>query len=180
MRVGCEMSYHPRRILPPGETRKRKEREAFYSAAPGAVAKTTTPRPFPRPPPVPVPAPAPAPAPAKAAGKAKPAEEKGDNRLLAGYMALEFLTKGTLFGQRVNPARLEAAPVSVYGRPAEPKRAKPGAEPSHKKKKKEEHGGKGKEEHASYADVAGILKSEGAHLPGIVNPTQLARWIHQT
>ncbi|KAF8014361.1 hypothetical protein BT93_H0255 [Corymbia citriodora subsp. variegata] len=174
MRVGWEMSYHPRRILPPGETRKRKEREAFYGAAPSAVTKTTTPRPFPRPAPVP----APAPAPAQAAGKAKPAEEKADNRLLAGYMAHEFLTKGTLFGQRVDPARLEAVPVS--GKPAEQKRPKPpGAEPSGgaaARKKKEG----GEEEHASYADVAGILKSEGAHIPGIVNPTQLARWIHQT
>lgn len=155
------MSYHARRILPPGETRKRKERESFYTAAPGAVAKTTTPRPFVRP--------APAPAPAQAAGKAKPAGEKSDGRLLAGYMAHEFLTKGTLFGQRFDPARLEAAPAS--GKPAEPKRAKPEAEPSVDAKE---------EGHASYADVAGILKSDGAHIPGIVNPTQLARWIHQT
>ncbi|XP_030534057.1 uncharacterized protein LOC115743429 [Rhodamnia argentea] len=159
MRLGWEMSYHPRRILPPGETRKRKERESFYTAAPSAVAKTTTPRPLFRP----------ATAPAQAAGKAKPAGEKSDCRLLAGYMAHEFLTMGTLFGQSLDPARLEAAPAS--GKPAEPKRAKPEAEPT----------GEAKEEgHASYADVAGILKSDGAHIPGIVNPTQLARWIHQT
>ncbi|KAI6694104.1 hypothetical protein NL676_021814 [Syzygium grande] len=57
-------------------------------------------------------------------------------------------------------------------KPAEPKRARQaGAEPSR---------GAAEEEHASYADVAGILKSDGAHIPGIVNPTQLARWIHQT
>ncbi|XP_056166699.1 uncharacterized protein LOC130137968 [Syzygium oleosum] len=164
------MSYHPRRILPPGESRKRKERESFYGAAPGGtVAKTTT-----TPRPLLAPRPAPAPAPARAAGKAKPAAEKGggDNRLLAGYMAHEFLTKGTLLGQGFDPARFEAAAPAPPGKPAEPKRAKQaGAEPS---------GGAAEEEHASYADVAGILKSDGAHIPGIVNPTQLARWIHQT
>ena len=86
------------------------------------------------------------------------------NRLLAGYMAYEFLTQGTLFGQKFDPARAEAVPLS--GGSAEWKRGKPeAAQPG------------GSREHRSYAEVASILKTEGAHIPGIVNPTQLARWI---
>ncbi|KAK9665771.1 hypothetical protein RND81_14G135000 [Saponaria officinalis] len=84
------------------------------------------------------------------------------NRILAGYMAQEYLTKGTLFGQKFDPARAEAVPVSA----AEPKR-KPGlAEPV------------GLKPNRGYAEVAQILMGcDGAHIPGIVNPTQLARWI---
>ncbi|CAO2832213.1 unnamed protein product [Amaranthus hypochondriacus] len=82
------------------------------------------------------------------------------NRLLAGYMAHEFLTKGTLFGQKFDPARAEALPVSA----AEPKR-KAAVEPGSIKPNR------------SYADVAQLLKADGTHIPGIVNPTQLARWI---
>ncbi|CAA2989621.1 embryo sac development arrest [Olea europaea subsp. europaea] len=29
----------------------------------------------------------------------------------------------------------------------------------------------------SYAEVASLLKGDGAHIPGILNPTQLAGWI---
>lgn len=88
------------------------------------------------------------------------------NRLLAGYMAYEFLTKGTLFGQKFDPGRAEAVPVVA----AEPKRGRlsqPGkeAEPS------------GKPKPQSYAEVANLMKSDGVHIPGVVNPTQLARWI---
>ncbi|KAK3190375.1 hypothetical protein Dsin_029936 [Dipteronia sinensis] len=133
------MSHHPRRILTPQASRKRKEREAFYpyklsASAPAqaqaqAVANTT----------------------ATKAGKQNPVCSNG---LLAGYMAFEFLTKGTLMGEKYDPGRAEAVPVSVSS-----------AEPSVKK------------EHKSYAEVASILKSDGAHIPGIVNPTQLSRWI---
>ncbi|XP_021752242.1 uncharacterized protein LOC110717785 [Chenopodium quinoa] len=82
------------------------------------------------------------------------------NRLLAGYMAHEFLTKGTLFGQKFDPARAEAVPVQ----PLSPKesRVRPGL---------------GRVANRSYADVAQLLKGDGTHIPGIVNPTQLARWI---
>ncbi|PKU62643.1 uncharacterized protein LOC110112863 [Dendrobium catenatum] len=68
------------------------------------------------------------------------------NRLLAGYLAHEFLTSGTLFGQMWDPAR-SVQPV----RKPEPVMA--------------------------YADVAVLLKGNGAHIPGVVNPTQLARWL---
>lgn len=147
------MSYNSRRILPPGASRKRKEREAFYSFKPSTH---------------PLPPPPPPSASAQAAAK-KPAVSKAEepassNRLLAGYMAYEFLTKGTLFGQKFDPARAEAVPVGGSSA-AESKRPKPETEPSLKK------------EHQSYAEVASILKTDGAHIPGIVNPTQLARWI---
>ncbi|XP_010670981.2 uncharacterized protein LOC104887902 [Beta vulgaris subsp. vulgaris] len=83
------------------------------------------------------------------------------NRLLAGYMAHEFITKGTLFGQKFDPARAEAIPVSA----AEPKRKPPVQVES------------GLKSNRSYAEVAQLLKGDGTHIPGIVNPTQLARWI---
>ena len=70
------------------------------------------------------------------------------NRLLAGYMAYEFITRGTLLGQDW----CSAEPV----------------------KEREREAGAVQD---SYAEVASILKTEGAHIPGIVNPTQLARWI---
>ncbi|KAI9193992.1 hypothetical protein LWI28_002108 [Acer negundo] len=131
------MSHHPRRILTPQASRKRKEREAFYqyklsaSVQAQAAANTT----------------------ASKAGTPNPICSNG---LLAGYMAYEFLTKGTLMGEKYDPARAEAMPVSGSS-----------AEPSVKKK-----------EHKSYAEVASILKSDGAHIPGIVNPTQLSRKQH--
>ncbi|XP_059632326.1 actin cytoskeleton-regulatory complex protein pan1-like [Cornus florida] len=151
------MSHHPRRILSPGASRKRKEREAFYSLKPPA-------------PPPPPPRPAVKPPAVAATMSSKSAEPVLSNRLLAGYMAHEFLTKGTLFGQKWDPVRAEAVPVSSSS--AELKRTKPSqsseAEPSGKMKQQQQQ---------SYAEVASLLMRDGAHIPGIVNPTQLARWI---
>lgn len=79
------------------------------------------------------------------------------NRLLAGFMACEFLSKGTLLGQKFDPARLEVD--------ANNKKVESRSQPS------------GKLEPTTYAEVANMLKSDGAHIPGVVNPTQLARWI---
>lgn len=109
------MSYNGRRILTPGASKKRKERETQGS---------------------------------------KGGEPVCSNRLLAGYMAYEFLTKGTLLGQKFDPARAQAVPVAGSS-----------AEPSVKK------------EHQNYAEVASILKTDRTHIAGIVNPMQLARWI---
>ncbi|XP_027165885.1 uncharacterized protein LOC113765838 [Coffea eugenioides] len=90
-----------------------------------------------------------------------------NNRLLAGYMAYEFLTEGTLLGQKFDPARAQAAPVQSAGshsRKVERSwRNKPEAEPN-------------KLRSQSYAEVASLLKSDGNHIPGVVNPTELARW----
>ncbi|KAI8566517.1 hypothetical protein RHMOL_Rhmol02G0046700 [Rhododendron molle] len=145
--------HHPRRIQTPSASRKRKEMEALYPRKPPAppFAAATTTAPFKAP--------------------AEPAAPS--NRLLAGYMAHEFLTKGTLLGQKWDPARAEALPVSNGS--GEPKRAKPAeeAEPS-RKGKREKHDDCDDER---YAEVARLLKEDGAHVAGIVNPTQLTRWI---
>lgn len=133
------MSYQASRILSPGASRKRKEREVLYSLKPSATST---------------------------AAASKSGEPQLSNRLLAGYMAYEFLKKGTLFGQKFDPARAEAVPL--VSSLAESKRWKPVAEAAVASMKKE---------HQSYAEVASILKTDGAHIPGVVNPTQLARWI---
>ncbi|KAL8486679.1 hypothetical protein ACS0TY_022919 [Phlomoides rotata] len=150
------MNYPPRRLTAPGASRKRKEVEPFHPstlpkplAPPTSVTRAvigtnsvlTSPRGADQQPPL------------------------SSNRLLAGYMAHEFLTKGTLFGQIFDPSRAEAMPVSS----AESKRSKQekDAEPNRKSKPKPQ----------SYADVANLLKSDGVHIPGVVNPTQLVRWI---
>lgn len=134
------MNHHPRRILPPGGTRKRKEREGLgLCFSPGPPPPTTT-------------------------AYSAPAVEAGNvmsqNRLLASYMAHEFLTKGTLFGQKFEPAGAEALALSTSNSAAP-------AQPMSVMRK----------EHHSYAEVASIVKSDGTHIPGIVNPTQLSRWM---
>jgi hypothetical protein len=127
------MSYHSRRTLTPGASKKRKEREALsYSMKPKSAS----------------------------AQPASNLDEPISSNRLAGYMAYEFLTEGTLLGQKFDPARAEV--MSLAGGSVEcSKRGEPGK----------------KKEHKSYAEVASILKGEGAHIPGIVNPCQLARWI---
>lgn len=138
------MSHHPRRILTAQASRKRKEREPFYSFKPSPTAQA---------------------APYTASkSNASSGEPLSCNRLLAGYLAHEFLTKGTFLGQKFDPARAEAVPL-VGSANETSKRTKPEAEPNVKKENK------------SYAEVASILKVDGAHIPGVVNPTQLARWI---
>ncbi|CAI0436906.1 unnamed protein product [Linum tenue] len=122
-------------MLPPGESRKRKDREstpAFYPAA------------KPSPPP-----------------STMPNTSSNNNGLLAGYFAYEFLTRGTILGEKFDPAKSTDAAVKGGAVPA--------AEEGRKKNKEDEE--------KSYAEVASLLKTERAHIPGIVNPTQLARWI---
>ncbi|KAL1561710.1 hypothetical protein AAHA92_04379 [Salvia divinorum] len=139
-------SYPARRILTPGASRKRKETEAplvpltsVTRAVSGTAQVTTT------------------------SSKGAEPQPVASNRLLAGYMAYEFLTKGTLFGQKFDPGRAEAMPVNT----AEPKRNRHGKEAEPVVKPKPQ----------SYAEVANIIRSDAVHIPGVVNPTQLARWI---
>lgn len=89
------------------------------------------------------------------------------NRLLAGYMAYEFLTKGTILGREFNPGRAEAIPSAA----AQWKKSKSEAAPPEILKK--EH------QIQSYTEVATILKTTGGHIPEIVNPTQLGRWLQK-
>ncbi|KAL0414280.1 UNVERIFIED_CONTAM: hypothetical protein Sradi_1629900 [Sesamum radiatum] len=158
------MSYQARRILTPGASRKRKEREVFYPS--------TSSKPLPPPTAVSrgVSGAYPATTSSRGAEQQQPPPPLSSNRLLAGYMAYEFLSKGTLFGQKFDPARAEAVPVNS----ADSKRnrqsqsqVQPSAETEPSVKSKPQ----------SYAEVANLLKSDGAHIPGVVNPTQLARWI---
>lgn len=150
------MNYPPRRLTTPGASRKRKEVEPFHPstlpkplvpptsvtrAVSGTNSVITSP---------------------KGADQQQPLSS---NRLLAGYMAYEFLKKGTLFGQKFDPSRAEAMPVSS----SESKRSK--------QSNANKEAGKSKPKPQSYADVANLLKSDGVHIPGVVNPTQLARWI---
>ncbi|XVE77955.1 hypothetical protein DITRI_Ditri13aG0105700 [Diplodiscus trichospermus] len=90
------------------------------------------------------------------------------NQLLAGYLAHEFLTRGTLLGQMRDPVRSrQTESESMKGvKEAEPcDRSRTGdAKP-------------GEEKHRRYVEVANLLKGEGAHIPDIVNPSQLARFL---
>jgi hypothetical protein len=72
----------------------------------------------------------------------------GGNKLLAGHLAHEFLAHGTLLGRRIEPSRGATAPAR--------------AEPDPKRR---------------YAEVSWLLMASGAHVPGVVNPTQLGRWL---
>ncbi|KAG1353986.1 hypothetical protein COCNU_07G000980 [Cocos nucifera] len=129
------MSSHPRPASPLGASRKRKDRDWSDSPRTQMPPKDEP----------------------NSLAAAHPAPSS--NRLLAGYLAHEFLTKGTLFGQRWEPARsepeksLETVPPGVRD---EPDRAKP---------------------QRAYVEVSRLVKTEGVHIPGVVNPTQLARWL---
>ncbi|GAA0146153.1 hypothetical protein LIER_06175 [Lithospermum erythrorhizon] len=92
----------------------------------------------------------------------KPSPKPSHNHLLAGYLAHEFLSKGTLFGQTWDPARAEAIPVGGSSR----------VKQKQKRKIIEVD-----DRYVRYKEVTEILKSEGAHIPGIVNPTQLGRFL---
>ncbi|RVW53797.1 uncharacterized protein LOC100242917 [Vitis vinifera] len=137
------MKHPPRRVATPTASDKRKEREAFYAPEIPKIPKLAAPR----------------------AGSSKPYEPAYRNQLLAGYLAHEFLTKGTLLGEKWDPDRADAAPVPVEFKRKEKGKGKGRAEPS-------------AEAYNRYVEVADLLKRDGAHLPGIVNPTQLGRFLH--
>ncbi|XP_010264996.1 PREDICTED: uncharacterized protein LOC104602843 [Nelumbo nucifera] len=144
--------HHPRRVLTPGVSRKRKEREGFDAHALKVSTTTTT------------------------ASKEEPASA---NKLLAGYLAQEFLRKGTLLGQKWDPARAEATPI-------ESRKPNPGILNHHHHQQKAAEAAELKPptrnaaasvKHPSYDDVARLLKADGTHIAGIVNPKQLAEWL---
>ncbi|XP_057425148.1 uncharacterized protein LOC130718558 [Lotus japonicus] len=166
------MRLPPRRVLTPSTTtNKRKERDD----------------PFERPAPVSIPIPVPGPtsklpkpdnkpitprlgaepiqntaagATTSKVSVSEPMMMPPSNQLLAGYLAHEYLTKGTLLGQPWVPAKTDG-----------PTKAEDGEE-GRKAAAAEE------EERERYAEVAGLLRGGGTHLPGVVNPTQLARFLH--
>ncbi|KAK1290444.1 hypothetical protein QJS10_CPB18g01961 [Acorus calamus] len=87
-------------------------------------------------------------------------------RLLAGYFAHEFLTRGTLFGQKFDPARAEAAAALQAKQPQQEK--SPNADTARLQPD---------EPPVGYSDVAYLLKTDGAHIPSVYNPAQLVRWM---
>ncbi|KAJ9176469.1 hypothetical protein P3X46_011778 [Hevea brasiliensis] len=124
----------PRRVL---TTNKRKEREGFdslKSSPPSSPTPTPTKLPKPTTP---------------QAGSGKLSEPVSFNQILAGYLAHEYLSKGTIYGQPFGP--------SEGGEEEE-------AEPSEGNYKR-------------YVEVSSLLKADGAHLPGVVNPSQLSRFL---
>ncbi|KAK9265842.1 hypothetical protein L1049_027075 [Liquidambar formosana] len=129
---------YSRRVLTPWASNKRKERECF-----DAVKPSTTKIPKPNIP--------------------KPGSLASRNVLLAGYLAHEFLTKGTLLGERWDPARSEAVPVSAELRRVKSSQMAKAELPV--------------EKYERYVEVASLLKTDGAHIAGIVNPSQLAGFL---
>ncbi|KAK9068752.1 hypothetical protein SSX86_012867 [Deinandra increscens subsp. villosa] len=132
----------PYGILPSGASRfKRKDRESLLP---------------PKRPPPPPPPPRAAVAASTTTGS-KGIEIASPNKLLAGYLAYEFLTKGTLLGQKLDAARSETGirPVTEPRTPVN-------------------NGGE------RYREITSLLMmktDEGGRIPGIVNPAQLWRWI---
>ncbi|KAI3829778.1 hypothetical protein L1987_03906 [Smallanthus sonchifolius] len=107
----------------------------------------------------------------------RPARVPSDNKLLAGYLAHEFLSKGTLFGQPWDPARADAVPVSAADHSAEFR--KPMKQLVSQKGKPSEPKPGDKRKFESYTQVSGLLMGKnGVHIPGIVNPTQLTRFLN--
>ncbi|EEF32535.1 conserved hypothetical protein [Ricinus communis] len=94
------------------------------------------------------------------AGSGMLSEPIASNQLLAGYLAFEYLTKGTLCGQPFDPCQAEAVPGEV----------KPGV--------KDEEAQPNKENYTRYVEVSNLLKADGAQLAGVINPSQLARFFH--
>ncbi|XP_022886091.1 uncharacterized protein LOC111402173 [Olea europaea var. sylvestris] len=99
----------------------------------------------------------------------KPVDQPAsNNKLLAGYLAHEFLTKSTLFGQPWDPAPVEAVPLSLNQKPSPSRKME--NEPQAKAENEEEN-------YLRYMEVSHLLKSDGAHVPGVFNPTQLTRFL---
>lgn len=99
-------------------------------------------------------------------GRVKGLEPTPSNQLLAGFLAHEFLTKGTLCGEPWDPSRaVECATISEADeRKGEPSRSQTrGAEPDKPER---------------YGELAELLRTSGTHVAGIVNPTQLSRFLH--
>ncbi|TKY52761.1 hypothetical protein E2542_SST24283 [Spatholobus suberectus] len=165
------MRLPPRRVLTPsGSTNKRKERDdPLDRPKPIPVAATTKllkpdkPNPCPGSEPV-----------TGTSNSTKGLEPtaKPSNQLLAGYLAHEFLTRGTLLGQPWAPPRAEGpkgkSSTEDGGSGEEGEPTATAAAPCRR----------AEEERERYAEVAGLLKGGGTQLPGVVNPTQLARFLH--
>ncbi|XP_023908974.2 uncharacterized protein LOC112020653 [Quercus suber] len=166
------MRLPPRRVLTPNATttttssattinnNKRKEREkekeGFNGATITKIPKTATTT-------------------ARAGGIGLAELVFSSNKILAGYLAHEFLTRGTLFGQQWDP-------TSTNQNEAVSKKAEEVKQPSGEAEGQvEEEGGddqQRQQEKERYVELANLLKTGGVHLAGIVNPTQLTHFLH--
>ncbi|GAB4847864.1 hypothetical protein Ancab_026924 [Ancistrocladus abbreviatus] len=86
----------------------------------------------------------------------------GNSKLLGGYLAHEYLTIGTLFGEAYGTAAHAHAEVVKYVSEG-PKLVKQIEEEERKYK--------------AYMEVANLLKVERTHVPGIVNPSHRAKYL---
>ncbi|CAK9149985.1 unnamed protein product [Ilex paraguariensis] len=143
---------HARRFLTPGLSNERKDRDGLNALKPSTTSKLAKPSVH------------------RAAAPFTPKSSKPvtSNQLLAGYLAHEFLTKGTLFGEPWDLERAEVVDLSSASREKCNQKGK--AEPTLKPNEQVE-------KYRRYAEVADLLKTDGAHMPGIVNPTQLAHFL---
>ncbi|KAK7393375.1 hypothetical protein VNO78_21928 [Psophocarpus tetragonolobus] len=167
------MRLPPRRVLTPsGTTNKRKERDDPF--------ERPKPKTIPAPPSMKLLKPNPWAGSEPITGTSKGAltepKPKPSNQLLAGYLAHEFLTKGTLLGQPWAPPRTDGptkgkSSTEDGGEEGQPTTATATAAAAAATTRTEE-------ERERYAEVAGLLKGGGTQLPGVVNPTQLARFLH--
>ncbi|KGN46382.1 uncharacterized protein LOC105435768 [Cucumis sativus] len=113
----------------------------------------------------------------------KPTPTPHSKQLLAGYLAHEFLTKGTLFGQtwdnpdpaaNANANAMASSSSSFSSFSSSP----PLTTEPQEKRQAEAQLHHPKKNYQSYVEVANLLKHNGPHLEGIVNPTQLARFLN--
>ncbi|KAI3732682.1 hypothetical protein L1987_63889 [Smallanthus sonchifolius] len=106
-------------------------------------------------------------------------------RTCSGFMAHEFLTKGTLFGQLYDLARANVPPASSAASSADFRTMKkPNNWGKGKAVELEPKPSRNKIKHEpklatnqKYVQVSELLKN-GGRIPGIVNPSQLARLLH--
>ncbi|KAJ8899309.1 hypothetical protein K2173_018283 [Erythroxylum novogranatense] len=126
------MRLPPRRVV---TSNKRKEREGFDPLKPFTQQQEQQPAKS-----------------SKLTASSEP-EPVLSNQLLAGYLAHEYLTRGTLYGQPLEQTSAQADPT---------------------KKIKPRQNVEAELSHQRYVEVSSLLKTDGAHLAGIVNPTQLA------
>jgi len=131
-------SHNSRRMLAPGNTRKRKHSEAD--------------KPIP------------------------------SNRLLAGYLAHEFLTKGTLLGQKFDQNRSETETETDSDSVVDSIKQQQSQLYSRGEEASDDEltRARVRKEHETYGEMASIVNTDGTHIKGIVNPTQLSSWIHKS
>ena len=169
------MRLPPRRVLTPNGTttttssattiNKRKEREkekeGFNAATITKIPKTAT-----------------ATATARAGGIGLAELVFSSNQILAGYLAHEFLTRGTLFGQQWDPTSTNQN--EAVSKKAEEEKPKPSGEAEGQVEEEEgDDQQRQQQEKERYVELANLLKTGGAHLAGIVNPTQLTHFLHK-